>query len=111
MSQIFKKTFPNELFFNFLDLICMKNEKHYTLNNESFKKGMFKDLVNKFLEDCRSYYHISKQKYLDRKVTYNNFTTIIRQICKYNKITFTSQIKYDKSTYDIIYYIYYNNTN
>ena len=40
------------------------------------------------------------------KLTYNSFTTIIRQICKYNQITYTSQIKYDKSTYEIVYYIY-----
>ena len=45
-------------------------------------------------------------KYLDKKLTYNSFTTILRQICNYNKITYTSQIKYDKSSYEITYYIY-----
>ena len=52
------------------------------------------------------YYHISKRKYLERKLTYNSFITVIRQICNFNKITYTSQLKYDKSTYDITYYIY-----
>ena len=40
-TQIFKKNVPNELLFTLLDSICAKNEKHYVLNNESFKRGMF----------------------------------------------------------------------
>ena len=106
-TQIFKRNVPNEIFFELLDSICLKNEKHYILNSESFKKGIFKELIPSFFEKCASYYHLSKRKYLERKLTYNTFTTIIRQICNFNKITYTSQIKYDKSTYDIIYYIYY----
>ena len=105
-TQIFKKKIPNELFFGLLDLICMKNEKHYIFNIVSFKKGIFKEYIQKFIEECIPYYHISKRKYLEKKTTYNSFTTILRQICNYNKITYTSQIKYDKSTYCIIYYIY-----
>lgn len=106
-TQIFKKNVPNLLIFNLLDSICMKNEKHYTLNTESFKKGIFKEYIQQFISDCNEYYHISKKKYLERKLTYNSFTTVVRQICNFNKITYTSQIKYDKSKYDIIYYIFY----
>jgi hypothetical protein len=106
-TQIFKNNIPNEKIFELLDSICLKNEKHYILNIDSFKKGVFKEIIQKFLENCRQYYHLSKRKYLDRKLTYNSFTTIIRQICNFNKITYTSQIKYDKSTYNIVYYIYY----
>lgn len=105
-TQIFKKKVPNELLFNLLDQICMKNEKHYLLNINSFKKGLYNESIQKFCTECQEYYHISKKKYLERKLTYNNFTTILRQICNFNKITYTSQIKYDKSTYDIVYYIY-----
>jgi len=105
-TQIFKKTIPNELVFGLLDSICMKNEKHYTFNIDAFKKGIFKETINQFILDCAPYYHISKRKYLERKLTYNSFATILRQICNFNKITYTSQIKYDKSTYCIVYYIY-----
>lgn len=105
-TQIFKNNVPNEIFFSLLDNICMKNEKHYTFNVEAYKKGIFKELIPKFIEECKPYYHLSKKKYLERKLTYNSFTTVMRQICNFNKITYTSQIKYDKSTYDIIYYIY-----
>ena len=106
-TQIFKKNLPNELLFSLLDSICLKNEKHYTLNIEAFKKGVFKELVQNFINNCTPFYHLSKRKYLEKKLTYNSFTTILRQICNFNKITYTSQIIYDKSTYGIVYYIYY----
>ena len=106
-TQIFKKSLPNEVFFKMLDSICSKNEKHYIMNSVSFKKGIYNNIIPKFVEECNPYYHNSKKKYLERKITYNAFSTIVRQICNFNKITYTSQIKYDKSTYDIIYYIYY----
>jgi hypothetical protein len=105
--QIFKKKIPSQLLFNMLDAICVKNDKCYTLNNVSFKKGIFNESIQNFFVQCDEYYHTSKKKYLERKLTYNSFTTIIRQICNFNAITYTSQIKYDKSSYDIIYYIYH----
>ena len=105
-SQIFKKKVPNELFFTLLDSICLKNEKHYTFNSNAFKKGAFNEKIEHFLKECLPYYHISKKKYLEKKITYNSFTTVLRQICNYNKITYTSQIKYDKSNYEITYYVY-----
>ena len=39
-------------------------------------------------------------------MNYKNFVTIIRQICKYHHIPFTSNIKYSKSKYEIKYFIY-----
>jgi len=106
-TQIFKKNVPNELLFTLLDSICVKDEKHYLVNNESFKRGIFQESIPKFLTECNKYYHISKKKYLEKKLTYNSFTTVLRQICNFNNITYTSQIKYDKSNYDIIYSIYF----
>jgi hypothetical protein len=105
-SQIFKNPIPNELLIKLLDEIAIKTEKCYVINNNSYKKGMFKDVISNFIIECTPYYHLSKRKYLERKLTYNAFITIIRQICNFNNITYTSQIKYDKSSYDIIYYIY-----
>ena len=105
-SQIFKNPIPNELLINLLNEIAIKTEKYYILNSNSYKKGIFKDVISIFINECKPYYHLSKRKYLDRKITYNSFITIIRQICNFNNITYTSQIKYDKSTYDIIYFIY-----
>ena len=106
-SQIFKNVIPMQLLIKLLDDIAVKTDKCYVLNTNSYKKGMFNDLIMTFIEACKPYYHLSKRKYLERKPTYNSFTTIIRQICNFNQITYTSQIKYDKSSYDILYYIYY----
>jgi hypothetical protein len=106
-NQIFKKNIPNELLFDLLENLCIKNDKHYIFNNNSFKKGLYNGIINKFIEDCKPFYHNSKKKYLEKKLTYNSFNTILRQICKFNKITYTSQIKYDKSKYDINYYVYF----
>ena len=106
-AQIFKNIVPSRKIFQLLDLLCIKNDKHYFFDNNSFKKGLFTQEINIFFEECKPYYHISKKKYLEKKITYNSFTTVLRQICNSNKIIFTSQIKYDKSNYDIIYYIYF----
>ena len=108
-SQIFKKNISSLILFNLLDKICIKNEKHYVLNSEAFKKGLYNNYINEFIETCKPYYHESKKKYLERKLTYNSFMTIVRQICNYNKLTYISQIKYNKSLYDIIYIIYFSN--
>ena len=106
-SQIFKNSFPNEILIKLLDNIALKTDKCYVINNNVYKKGIFNETIIKFVEDCKPFYHLSKYKYLERKLTYNSFVTILRQICNYNKITYTSQIKYDKSTYNIVYYVYF----
>jgi hypothetical protein len=104
-SQLFKSPFPKVILYDFLDKIALKTDKYYLINTISYKKALFKELINPFIEQCRPYYHNSKQKYLNKVTTYKSFITIIRQICNYQMITYTSQIKYDKSEYDILYYI------
>ncbi len=106
-TQIFKNIIPPEKLFKLFDSLCVKNDKHYFFDSTSFKKGLFTEEINKFLEECKPYYHLSKRKYLEKKLTYNSFTTVLRQICNSNQIVYTSQIKYDKSDYEIIYYIYF----
>lgn len=104
--QIIRIPIPNQVINELLYKICLKNNNHYILTNESFKKGMYNNYIQNFFELCKSHYYSSKQKYLENPITYKKFLTILRQICKYNKITYTSEIKYDKSQYNIIYYIF-----
>ena len=106
-SQIFKKHIPNELFFELLEKICFKMENCYVVSVDAFRKGVYNEDIQKFLAFCRPYYFISRRKYLDRKVTYQNFATILRQICNYNKIIYSSEIKYDKSSYSMFYYVFF----
>ena len=107
-TQIFKKKIPNEYFFELLDKICVKNKDYYLINIISFKKGMYNSYIKDFFDLCRDYYHISKRKYIDKTITYNSFTTIVRQICNFNKIIYKNEIKYERSSYDINYYVYFN---
>ena len=104
--QIFKSQIPNHLLVELFDKICTKTKDYYIINNISLKKGIYSNDIQQFLELVRNYYHISKRKYLDKPLTYNSFITIIRQICKYNNIQYENKIKYDKSQYDIHYYIF-----
>ena len=106
-KQIFKTNINITDLFKMLDGICSKNEKHYVMNNAAYKRGIFTGDIAKFMDFCKPYYHVSKRYYLERKITYNNFATILRQICNCNNITYTSQIRYDKSDYEIAYYIYF----
>ena len=113
-SQIFKNKIPNSIIIQILEDIAIKTVSAgtsgidgtiYIINNNVYKKGIFNGKILEFYEICRPYYHISKRKYLDKKISYNSFITVIRQICNSKQITYTSQIKYDKSAYDIIYNI------
>ena len=88
-TQIFKNKIPNEFFFDLLNNICVKNEKYYLLNNAAFKKGLINNVLDEFFEKCKPYYHVSKQKYLEGKNMYKKLTTVVRQICNYNKLTYT----------------------
>lgn len=107
-TQIFKKKISNDIIFELLNEICVKNDKFYTFNINAFKKGVYNQTVQKFVEFCLPYYHMSKRKYLEKTVTHKSFSTVLRQICNYNQIKYTTQIKYDKSAYDIVYYIFFN---
>lgn len=106
-SQIFKNKIPNELLFSFLEKVKSNDDETnmIVINNDSYKRSILKNELNDFLKSILNYYHISKQNYVTRKMSYSKFTTIIRQICKYNQISYTSKIKYFRSTYEIIYYI------
>ena len=105
-NQIFKNKIPDELLIILLNKICIKSDNHFILNNISFKKGIYDNSIEEFFESIKPYYHISKKKYLERKLTYNNFITVIRQICNHNNIIYTSQIKYEKSVYEIVYFVF-----
>jgi hypothetical protein len=96
----------DELLFAFLDLNCVKTDKRvYTFHYDAYKKGKYNNSIEGFIEACKPFYVKNKLKYLERELTYNRFTTILRQICNQYEIPYTTQIKYDQSRYNIVYYI------
>ena len=109
VSQIFKTDFENEILWHLLSSMCEKKNKYYLINKESFKRGhLFSNKISEFYNEILPHYHESKKHYLENAFTYKKFLTIIRQFCRNNNILFRSEIKYMKSTYEIIYYIYYD---
>ena len=106
-NQIFKKQVPIKLLFDLLDTICLKTNKYYLIDANSYKKMLFNDLHTKLCNELSDYYFLSKQFYINRKMSYNSFTNIIRQICKNNNIMFASSIKYNESKYIIEYLVYF----
>jgi hypothetical protein len=107
-SQIFKTPIDKEIFFEFLSTCSKKKLKHYEISKTSFKSAVFQNLIQPFCDSIKEYYHISKRHYITRKMTYKNLITVVRQICKYHHIAFTSQIKYDNSNYEISYSIFFD---
>ena len=106
-SQIFKKIVPKEILFELLDKICFKTDKYYLIDMNAYRKLLFHNYHIDLCNSLKEYYNLSKLFYLERKMVYNSFTNIVRQICKVNNIMFTSQIKYNESKYNIDFLIYF----
>lgn len=108
-SQIIKKQIPNEFIFSFLEHIyAFKTNKYYIINSTSYKKAVFKDILDCFIDFIKPYYYNSKMYYLVRKMSFNRFLTILRQLCNFNGIVYKNEVKYSNSRYDIQYTIYFN---
>ena len=106
-NQTFKKKVDIEPLFELLEKICCKESKYYMFDLNAYKKGLYENLFNEYFDYLKDFYHKSKQKYIEKKITYNSFTTVLRQILKYNNIPFHSKLCYNKSEYVIVYYIYF----
>jgi hypothetical protein len=109
-KQIFCKSVPNQILFNFLENVCLKTDKYYLFDLNAYRKMIFYGYHEEFCENLKEYYHLSKQFYLERKMTYNTIATIFRQICKNKNIAFTTKIKYNESVYNINYLIYFSSS-
>ena len=107
LKQIFREAFPTPKLFELLEKICLKTDKYYLVDSNAYKKLLFHNLFEALCNELQDYYFVSKHFYIQRKMTFNSFTNIVRQICKCNNIMFTSQIKYNESKYNINYYIYF----
>ena len=105
-SQIFRKTFDKQMFIDIIVKYSEKRKNQYIFNNISYKKASFNNDIEPFIEFIKGYYYKAKLFYVERKMNYKYFLTILRQICKYHSIPFTSNIKYCNSTYEIQYSIF-----
>ena len=112
-SQIFKEKVPKSDFYEFIknitsaSQVTINGRPHYAMDHACYKKSVYTNEINTFIDKIRPYYHISKVGYINKEnMNYKKCNTIIRQICKSNEIELIKEIKYDKSKYSIIYYIH-----
>ena len=104
-NQIIKKHV--DFFDDFIKENFILENDYYIFNNIVFKKLEYENKIPDFLEQLKSYYFKNKHYYLERNpITYNQFNTLMRQICKNNDLMFKTKIKYQSSKYTIEYYIH-----
>lgn len=99
---------PNSVLYDLLDKVAIKYEDYYVFNYSSFRKLIYHELFDPFIQLISdSYRSYKREQYLMQKpVTYNMVTTIFRQICGLNKIPFEIKRKFDHSFSNNDYYIY-----
>ena len=102
---IFKEDITNDILYDFLKIYCLIENNFYVLDNLIYKKYEYNNQIDLLKNKLKDKYKNSKKFYLERENNYNNLLTIIRQLCKKNKINYKNKIKYDKNKYNIIYYI------
>ncbi len=105
--QIFRRPIPVEWMMGLLEKICLKTDKYYLIDANAYKVLLYNKYHEEFLESIIDYYHASKAYYVTREFTYKSFTNIIRQICKSHAIMYSSAMKYDKSKYNIDFFVYF----
>jgi hypothetical protein len=102
-SQIFKIQPSIEIFHKFIRENSTFSNNKYVFSKTSFKKAQMKNEISEFVNNIKDKYYSSKQFYTERTMNYKNVITIIRQICRFHHIPFTSSIKYSNSKYEISY--------
>ena len=103
-TQLFKTTVPLELVMDFIKLIAEeKVDNYYTLTKIIYKQAEYNNHLIGFINSLKPHYYKSKLYYLERKLDYVKFMTIIRQLCNVHKLEYTSKIIYNNSSYEIEY--------
>ena len=110
ISQIFIKIPNIQLLFDLLEKITNYNKNFFFVNKAAFKLMINKNIFDEFIDKIKEFYRPNKKFYVERKIDYKKFITIIRQICNINNVGFSYYFEYNKSTYEIVYKISKNIT-
>ena len=104
-SNIIKNDMSKNILFDFLNIATKIIDNYYIFNKETYKKYVYNNVINIFCTSLKKYYKKSKFFYLERDMNFVKFLTIIRQLCNYLNIEYKTSTKYEKNTYNIVYYI------
>jgi hypothetical protein len=102
-NQIFKTIIAPDIIWNFLKENGEETTDHFIFDKVLYKKAVFKDTIEPFVKSLVEHYHESKKHYINRKMDYNKFVTVLRQLCNSNDIAYKTQMVYNSSTYEIVY--------
>lgn len=98
MGQIIKPGLSIQVLYDWLDISNLN--KYILVTNNLYKKRKVDSNFYLLLEKISMFYHKSKQFYCSRIMTYTRWLTIVRQLCKYFELSYTSKIRYYNSTYE-----------
>ena len=105
-NGIIKEKIPLSIIFNFLSMSCTdKTETSYTFDIIAYNKAKYLNIIQPFCDKLKPFYYQSKQHFLTRPLNYKKFTTLLRQIFRYNQIIYDTLINYRQSNYQIAYKI------
>ncbi len=80
--------------------------RRWLFDHRAYQKMILLGVEKEWLIGLKQIYPKSKQHYLDRPITYQNFATILRQICRLRGIRYEIQTQYHYSQFQQNYWIY-----
>jgi len=105
-NQLFKHSIAPNVLWDFLNENGEEQLDYYIFSKPLYKKAGFNNTIIPFVAGMVNYYYDSKKHYATRKMDYPKFITILRQLCNSLAVDYTTQLLYNNSTYEIVYYIY-----
>ena len=60
LKQIFRENVPIQAIFDLLEKICLKTDKYYLIDNNSYKRMIFNEYHTEFFDFILPYYQESK---------------------------------------------------
>ena len=103
MSHIFIEKYPFDKLHDFFKDNATVQGDNYFFDINLYKKGVFNQNIPNFVNTLEPYYKNQKKFYVTRELTYKNFMTILRQICRSHNIEYTNRVKYINNSYQIEY--------
>jgi hypothetical protein len=105
-KQLFVEPVPLSYLTKILERCCIKRKTYYQLDENAYRIMVFHGLHEPFLAKIIDHYHLAKQFYVTRRLTYVSFVNLIRQICKSHNVPMVSKTKYNESKYTIEHFVY-----
>ena len=89
MNQVFQSEPPFNILTDLLERFTYKEGDRFIVDYVMYKRILFFNYQDEWLDQLRGYYYENKSFYVTRKFTYVSFINIIRQLCKYLYVDYT----------------------